>query len=239
MRTICCMSYDILITGANRGLGLALTRILLDKGHRVFALNRGESGEIEQLRQIYPNRLLVFRLDLRNEAAIANAVNEISKHTDSLDISISNAAIQLESHRPEIEDTDFDAISQTFEVNSIVPLKLAKHVLPLLLKGKKKLLVSISSEAGSITACWRTSEYGYTMSKAALNMQSRILQNRYAKENLKVLAIHPGWVRTDMGGPQAHLSPEESATAIATLVLKSWSIDGPVYVDHEGQEMAW
>jgi len=109
----------------------------------------------------------------------------------------------------------------------------------LLLENTRRLLVNISSEAGSIGSCWRKTEYGYCMSKAALNMASAILQNRYRDESVKVLALHPGWVRTDMGGREAPILPPESAKKLFALITKHWNPDDPIYYDLDGQTMQW
>ena len=233
------MSYKIVITGANRGLGLEMAKQLVEAGHRVFALNRGDSPEVQALAAAHASTLSILKVDTTDEDQIAAAAAQIKKAVGSIDILINNAAIHLEGHRPALEDTDFQAIAKTFEINSIGPLKVAKHLVPLLLAGGKKTLANISSEAGSIGDCWRDSEFGYTMSKAALNMETKILQNRLKKDGVKVLAIHPGWVRTEMGGPQATLSPEESATGVLAQILKTWPLDGPIYIDYQGKTMNW
>jgi NAD(P)-dependent dehydrogenase (short-subunit alcohol dehydrogenase family) len=109
----------------------------------------------------------------------------------------------------------------------------------LLTAGRRKLIVNISSEAGSIGNCWRSAEFGYCMSKAALNMQSKILQNNLGPQGFKVLAIHPGWMQTDMGGAQADIHPDVSAQGIFELALKEWKPEDAIYMDYQGNVLPW
>jgi NAD(P)-dependent dehydrogenase (short-subunit alcohol dehydrogenase family) len=116
---------------------------------------------------------------------------------------------------------------------------MIQQFLPLLKKGKRKLLINISSEAGSIADSTRTGEMAYCMSKAALNMQSKILHNYLAPKGIKVLAVHPGWVRTDMGGKDADISAQESAEGIFMLATQTWKADDTIYLDYRGNPMRW
>jgi NAD(P)-dependent dehydrogenase (short-subunit alcohol dehydrogenase family) len=112
-------------------------------------------------------------------------------------------------------------------------------VSPLLKKGDRKLIINVSSEAGSIADCWRESEFAYSMSKAALNMQSKILQNYLKPRGFKVLAVHPGWMQTDMGGADADIPADEAAEGIFRLAEKNWNPDDEIYMDYRGQPLPW
>ena len=114
-----------------------------------------------------------------------------------------------------------------------------KYALPLIRKGKKKLIINVSSEAGSIQNAWRKSEYAYCMSKAALNMSSQILQNDLKDEGLKVVALHPGWFSSDMGGADAPITPVEAAKDAVNLIMKTFDLSDPVYLSPKGEEIAW
>jgi NAD(P)-dependent dehydrogenase (short-subunit alcohol dehydrogenase family) len=116
---------------------------------------------------------------------------------------------------------------------------MIKHALPLVRKGKRKLIVNISSEAGSIGNSWRKSEYAYCMSKAALNMASSILHNDLRREGIKVLAVHPGWFSSDMGGSAAPITPVTAAEQVVKLLLQSFALDGPVYYGPDGKALPW
>ncbi|MFX0121107.1 MAG: SDR family NAD(P)-dependent oxidoreductase, partial [Candidatus Hodarchaeota archaeon] len=186
------MKNDILITGTNRGLGLALVKLFLESGNTVYALYRTMSEDLKQLKNEFQDNLHLYQVDVTKENNIQNALSKIKNKTNSIDILINNAAVHFENHRPHLEHTDFEAIVQTFEVNSIAPLKIIKYFIPLVMNSRRKLIVNISSEAGSISfQTWRESEYGYCMSKAALNMMSKLLHNCFKKDRVKILAIHP------------------------------------------------
>jgi NAD(P)-dependent dehydrogenase (short-subunit alcohol dehydrogenase family) len=233
------MNYQILITGANRGLGLALAEKLLAGGHQIHAINRRESVEYLQLKDKYPGGLHLYPCDVRDENSIRQALEAVARQVDALDIVLNNAAVHLDQARLPLEQVDFSVYLPAFEANSVAPLMVVKYALPLLRKGHKKLIVNVSSEAGSIGACWRKSEYSYCMTKAALNMASRILQNALQEEGIKVLALHPGWFSSDMGGAEAPITPTEAAQEIVKLVLDPPGLDGPIFVASNGDEMEW
>ena len=233
------MSYNILITGANRGLGLALTEILLAGGHQLHAINRRESDEVLQLQEKYPGGLRLYPGDVSDESSVRLALEAVAGQVSALDIVLNNAAVNLEQARPLLEQVDFSVYLPTYQVNVVGPLMVVKYALPLLRKGRKKLIVNFSSEAGSIDACSRKSEYSYCMSKAALNMTSRILQNALKGEGIKVLALHPGWFSSDMGGAEAPITPSEAAQEIVKLVLNPPGLDGPIFVAPNGEALEW
>jgi len=233
------MNYEILITGANRGLGLALVEKLLAEGHHIHAINRRESNDLLQLEEKYPGSLSLYPGDVSDEDSIRQAMVTIAGQISRLDIILNNADINLERSGPFLDQVDFSIFLPTYQVNAIGPLMVVKYALPLLRKSKNKLIVNFSSEAGSIGACGRTREYSYCMSKAALNMASRILQNALKDENIKVLALHPGWFSSDMGGADAPITPYEAAETIVKLLLDPPDLDGPVFVAPNGEVMEW
>lgn len=232
------MKQTIFITGANRGIGLALTETFLELGFIVYAGCRTVSENLQALGKT-SGELKIVNLDVSDEQSVSQSLAAISREVDGLDVLINNAAVNLSKFEILLADTDFEDIRKMFEINTLGPLRVTQYFLPLLEQGRKKLIVNISSEAGGITDSWRTSEYGYAMSKAALNMQSKILQNYLKPKGIKILALHPGWVRTNMGGPDADISPKESAEGIAKLVVKDWTLDEGIYFDYRGIPLAW
>ncbi len=233
------MHRNVLITGANRGLGLELTRVLLQIGHRVFAINRRESDALLQLRDEFADGLLLYSADVTDESAIEDVMRRISEEFNRIDLLINNAAVHLEQSKPALDQVDFSVYLPSFSINAVAPLIVVKHALPLLRHGDGKLIANISSEAGGIGTAWRKSEYAYCMSKAALNMASQLLQNTLKEEGIKVLALHPGWFSSDMGGSQAPITPLQAAQDVADQLTKSWPLDGPVYIDPQGKMLAW
>ena len=233
------MSPTILITGADQGLGLALAKRFSKAGFTVFA---GQymlgSKDLANLRP-ETGTLHAVPLDVTLDASVETAFEKVAGLASSLDILINNAAIHPQASNNELPEVDFDTMVETFAVNTIGPLRVAKQFLPLLLQGEKKLLINISSEAGSIADCRRKAEYDYCMSKAALNMQSKILQNYLMDQGIKVLAVHPGWMRTAMGGPDADISAEEAAEAIFNLADDPPGMEEPIYWDYRRQPLRW
>jgi len=233
------MVETVFITGADKGLGFSLTERFLSEGFRVFAGQYGTGERLQVLGGRFPQTLTAVPLDVSSEESVAQAARAVARFTGALDVLINNAAVYLEGDRPALEDDPGSHWLQTFDVNALGPLRVTRQFLPLLKKGRRKVIVNISSEAGSIADCWRDREYAYCMSKAALNMQSRILQNYLAPGGFKVLAIHPGWMRTDMGGPNADIDPGESAAGIFALVMRDWSPGDPIYMDYRGIPLRW
>lgn len=234
------MAQTVLITGAGKGLGLSLAVHFLRAGFRVFAgINPSDS---DALKGSASEMLTSIPLDVSQMDSIRAAAVEVARQSPALDILINNAGVHLEPEgAATLETCDFadGHLEKTLAVNTFGPLRVAQQFYPLLAAGQRKLLMNISSEAGSITDCGRESEFAYCMSKAALNMQSKLLQNHLGARGFKVLAIHPGWMRTDMGGPQAAISPEESADGIFTLATQAWSPNDPIYLDYRGNALRW
>jgi NAD(P)-dependent dehydrogenase (short-subunit alcohol dehydrogenase family) len=235
------MNNKVLITGASRGLGLALVGKYLDAGWTAYAGVRDPRAKpVLALKAQFPERLLVLSLDVSDTALVEAAARELQSSTDVLDVIINNAAVQLKSSRAALERIDFDGAMETYNVNALGSLRVTQAFLPFLLKGDMKVLVNISSEAGSIGQCQRVSEFDYCMSKAALNMQSVIAQNYLKQQGVKVLAIHPGWVRTDMGGPGAQVEADIAAEGILRLIeTYQGHLEAPTFIDYTGQVLDW
>lgn len=230
---------NVLITGAGRGLGLALTKKFLETGYFVVAGFYGSADNLLNLPNNLKEGLMTVPMDVTDETQVAKGASDTASRISSLDLLINNAGIHLEQAYLPLEEIDFNSVLTTFQVNTLGPLKVAKHFVKLLEQGSRKLLVNISSEAGSISDCWRDREYDYCMSKAALNMQSMIMQNYLKPRGIKILDLHPGWMRTDMGGAEADITPEEAAAGIFKLTQKQWRLDEGMYFDYTGKPMNW
>ena len=225
------------VTGAARGLGFCLAEAYLKQGATVFGLDLLD--QTAELSRAYGDRFHALRCDITDEDQVRRAAEEVARAAGTVDLLINDAAINLEAPFTEANDFDADVARRTFEVNAIGPLLVTKHFLPLVLAGSGKKIVNISSEAGSISQNWRSREYAYCMSKAALNMQSVILQQRVKDDGVKVLAIQPGWMRTVMGGADADLDPSESARGIVDVIARNTDIDGPMHLDYTGKVWEW
>lgn len=232
------MHDHILITGARRGLGLAMTEQLLDRGCRVSVLVRSSSEGLEALQARSGQQLGVHLGDVADEASVRRVLGEVAERLGHLDALVNNAVTYLDGARPSIEEADLSICARTFDVNAVGPLRVVKHALPLLRKGKRKLVVNVSSEAGSIGDCRRTTEFAYCMSKSALNMGSKLLQNHLAPEGIKVVALHPGWFNSSGEGP-APISAEQAAVKVLDTILKPRAVHEPMYLDSDGKALPW
>jgi NAD(P)-dependent dehydrogenase (short-subunit alcohol dehydrogenase family) len=232
------MNQTALITGANRGLGLGLTKVFLDAGWRVIAGARQVSRELAELTAAFPERLACVALDVTSTESVRAASAEVRAQTGAIDTLINNAAILLQTERGTVETLDVDLCRAVFDVNALGPLRVTQAFLPLLKAGTGKLIVNVSSEAGSIGDCWRKDDVPYCMSKAALNLQTKILHNHLAPLGFRLMAVHPGWLRTDMGGSRADLDPNEAAQALYELIAAR-TPDAPLFVDYRGQALGF
>jgi NAD(P)-dependent dehydrogenase (short-subunit alcohol dehydrogenase family) len=235
---------SVFISGANRGLGLCLVRKFSAEGWQVFAAERLRSAGSPALARadLAPAAIAHVTwvaLDVQDSASIAGAARSVAERTSGLDVLINNAAV---NPRPDYDsplgELDFAAMQLAYDVNALGPLRVIQELLPLLERGQRKLIVNVSSEAGSLRHSWRDRSYGYCMSKAALNMQTTILDRALKGRGFNVLALHPGWMRTDMGGQNAQLDPVESAEGMYQVVQTA-SASTPRFLQHDGKEFPW
>ena len=233
--------HRVLVTGADAGLGFSLVQCFLQRASEVFAGVYKSAEDLNHLTGEYGSSLRLIPLNVAEMESVRNAARQVGELTNALDILINNAGIHLENSKGSLEQLDLTDghLQQTIEVNTFGPLRVVQQFLSLLENGRQKLIVNISSEAGSIADCRRENQFACCMSKAALNMQSKILQNYLGPRGIKVLAVHPGWMRTNMGGPQAPLPADESAKAVFQLAMREWSVEDPLYLDHQGVALSW
>jgi NAD(P)-dependent dehydrogenase (short-subunit alcohol dehydrogenase family) len=233
------------VTGADRGLGFALTTRLLELGWRVVAGQyMPDWPQLEQLRQDFPDSLSTVPLDVADGDSVARAAEATGKVIDRLDLVINNAGvISPTMHRPIEEPQDYAEIHRMYDVNAVGPLRVVDALLPLTQAGGLKRLCFVSSEAGSINRCRRDSWYGYCMSKTALNMAVSMLFNRLRPEGYTFRLYHPGWMRSYMGGSkntEADLEPEEAAVPAVTYFLRDRADEDRLILrDWQGHEWPW
>ena len=235
----------VFITGANRGLGLELTRQYLEHGDQVYAASRqpAEAGELHRMRRQHPDRLTLLPLDVTSDESIAAAVQMVSAATDGLDVLINNAGVYPhagsgDAHQRLGQLTHHDAL-ETMQVNAIGPLLLSQALLPLLRAGRKGRIISISSGQGSLTWKANGDPYHYSASKAALNMYMRSLAAEIGHMGLISVLVDPGWMRTEMGGEHATQEPADSARGIIRLAEQLHAEENGSFVTWQGQPVPW
>ena len=194
------------ITGANRGIGLAFCAQLKARGEEVIAVCRRSSPELEAL-----GVQVEAGVDVTQEADVAALAGRLAGKR--VDVLINNAGILL---RESLDEMDFAQIRQQFEVNSLAPLRVSLAMLPLMGKGGK--IAMITSRMGSIADNTSGSRYGYRMSKAALNMGSVSLAHDLKPRGIAVAILHPGYVKTDMTGNTGHIDTDESARGLIARI---------------------
>jgi NAD(P)-dependent dehydrogenase (short-subunit alcohol dehydrogenase family) len=229
---------NVYITGTDRGLGLALAAKFLDHGDKVFAGYYGiDPNGLNALQSQYGARLEIVPLDVGSDQSVAEAARLIARKTNRLDVLINNAAIIGQKDATVTDPLDFEDMLKVYNVNALGPLRVAQSVLPLLQSGELKRIINISSEAGSMAARVRRGQrtrYSYCGSKAALNIQSILLQNHLAEYGIRVHLIEPGWLRTYLASNEkctiAPTEPEESAERLVEFVLRD---PPPEYMFHD------
>lgn len=245
MDTISLKTKTALVTGTDHGVGFSLAKKLLLRGYFVIAVRIDETEkQIDALQSSYPNQMAIVCADIGSDESVFKASNDIKNMTDHIDLLINCAGILGDMSKNLGDDLDFDEISRVINVNAIGTLRITNALSSLVLNSTEKTIVNISSEAGSITDCWRTGWFGYCMSKAANNMQSALVHNNIRKLGGKVFAIHPGHVATYMRGhldTTAKITPDVSAEGILHVVLDTpHPINSrPLYLDYTGKELPW
>lgn len=238
------MSQNVLVTGTGReqALGFAFVRRYLEQGDTVFASVRKPSEALEKLQKSYPDTLHILQMDIGNTESVVKAAKEVAGIVDHIDLIVNNAVTTSPDCGKEFKDTNLDLISAAFDIAAVGPLRVIQAFMSLLNNSKMTaLIVNISSEAGSIGACYRTNMIDYAMSKAALNMATKTLQNTF-KDNAKlnILCVHPGWNRTNEGNAKAPLIPYDNAETMRVLFEERRNIkDGDLFITYEGKAYPW
>jgi NAD(P)-dependent dehydrogenase (short-subunit alcohol dehydrogenase family) len=210
----------VLITGANRGIGLALTEALLQDTYAVIAgCRHPEAAEdLHRLAASQTRRMEIVLLDVNSDELVSAAVASIGKMTNRLDVIVNNAGLMPEEGNESIANLPLAHLRSAFETNVIGCARVIQAFLPLLRGSTRPRILNVSSGLGSISCRDDASYYAYATSKAALNMLTRSIAFELISEGITTVAISPGWVRTDMGGIEATLSPEESAHSLLHAV---------------------
>jgi NAD(P)-dependent dehydrogenase (short-subunit alcohol dehydrogenase family) len=221
----------VLITGANRGIGLEYARQFAAKGYHVIGTVR-DPADAKELAAVADR---VEPLDVTDPASVAALAQRL--HGVPIDILVNNAGV-FDRKDVTVDRVDFAMMVQTLAVNTLGPLRVTQALLPNLRAGKRRTIVNMSSQLGSITDSngrW----YAYRASKAALNQINKTLSAELAPEGFTCVVLHPGWVRTDMGGAGATYSPEESVAGLIAVIEKLGPTDTGRFYDFKGTPIPW
>lgn len=252
---------SVLITGASRGLGLQIVDSLASGGFspgKIIATcrNPGNAQKLQELARKHPN-IHIITLDVVSQASIEKSVEEVSKlvQEEGLNCLINNAGISVVA---DFHSVTAEMMIENFHTNTVAPLMITKACLPLLKKAASKggaggsatmgiqraAVINMTSLLGSVELNWgeRANSfkwYPYRTSKSALNMVSRCMAVDLEPDGILCMAIHPGWVRTDMGGSEAPLSPEESISSILSVIGGLTQKDHGSFLNFTGEQIPW
>lgn len=226
-----------MVTGANRGIGFAVAKGLLQKGVKVIVTSRKEEDGIEAQEKLSQYGEAVYhQLDVVDKNSIENLYTFIKAKYDKLDILINNAGINYDTWH-NVQNADLDEVQKTLETNTIAPWRMIQTFLPLLRRSEAASIVNVSSGAGSL-ASQTGGTPGYSLSKLALNGLTLQFAHQLKSEGILVNSVCPGWVRTDMGGRGATKSPKEGAdTIIWAALLDDSNMTGRFFRDRK--EISW
>ncbi len=215
-----------LITGANRGIGLEIAKQLQQQSYKVIVACRHSSKELDAL-----NCQVETNFDVGDSKSVKNLADKLT--TEKLDLLINNAGI-LSSM--DLENLNYDAIRQQFEINTLGPLRVTENFLPHLSNGAK--IAIITSRMGSI-ADGSGGQYGYRISKTAVNMVGSCLAHDLKPKGIAVALLHPGYVRTDMTGNQGFIDVQESAQGLIQRIKELNLVNSGGFWHTDGTELPW
>ena len=228
-----------LITGANRGIGKEVARQLAEKGFRVILASRnaekGKKALAALMEETDSQLLFSHKLDLVDEADFEAIVKYVEEKFGRLDVLVNNAGIFIKTGNSTLE-VPKNEIRQTLDTNFYAPLLLSQGLLPLLKKSPDARIINVSSSMGRLSAMYG-GHAAYRLSKVALNGLTAIMAEDLKESTVKVVAVDPGWVRTDMGGSSAHRSLAEGAAGITFLAIEDNIQNGGFYRD--GKVLTW
>jgi NAD(P)-dependent dehydrogenase (short-subunit alcohol dehydrogenase family) len=231
---------SVFITGTNRGIGLAFVREYLARGERVFAACRvpESASHLQQLKQIYGDQLVLIRLDVTEPHALQAAVQEVQRDTSTLDILINNAGVFFPSMS--ITELRPDTLTQSFAVNSVAPLLISQQLLPLLQTSSSSKIINVTAPTRPISQLQQMEHHSYMASRYALNALTKMMALELRALGMLVVALWPGYLRTDMNNmAEAATPPEEALPQVVNLIDNlSWEHTGCCLLP-DGEVFAW
>lgn len=230
----------VFLTGANRGIGVGYARRFAETGHRVFASCRdpGEADKLIRLADESDGRVTVLACDVTDDHSVRAAAEEVGAEADGLEIVLNNAGIG--GWRGELEKLDFDEVRRVLDVNTFGPMRVARAFVGLLRRGREpRRLVHMTSLMGSIGDNRSGGAWPYRLSKCALDMAGVNMAHEFADDRIVSVLLHPGWVRTDMGGSGARVPVDEAVRALVDTIESLTMEDTGKFYDRNGEPLPW
>ncbi|HEY4696504.1 MAG TPA: SDR family oxidoreductase [Gallionella sp.] len=228
-----------LITGASRGIGLEFCRQYAADGWRVLACSRlpEKADALNRLAAQYPELIKVHALDVADHVEIERLAQVLAD--ESIDLLINNAGIYPDSDKSGFGHTDYAEWVQAFRTNTMAPLKIAEEFATQIARSRQKTIITITSKMGSIADNGSGGSYLYRSSKAAVNMVVKSLAIDLKPLGITAVVFHPGWVKTDMGGPNALISAEQSVSGMRQVIGRLTMAESGRFFGYDGQEIPW
>lgn len=225
------------ITGANRGIGLELTKQLLKRGDTVVATARDldHATELKKLAEKYKGKTDFFTLDVTNDVSVKAFASAVGPR--AIDVLINNAGT-IGTKPQTTREMDFDGFLATLNTNTLGPLRVIQALLPNLELSSAPKIITISSMMGSMSYA-KSDTLGYRVSKAGVNKVMQAVDTDYRPQGIAALTLHPGWVRTEMGGAGADIAPDESARGILARIDELTLKNSGRFLNYDGSERAW
>lgn len=228
----------ILLTGTSRGVGLAAARLFLQEGAEILGVARDAArlaSVQKELESLAPGRFTSLAVDLASPEAPELIAQAVQERWGAVDVVIQNAGVMLH-HENEIMSEPDGKLEESMDINVFAPFRVTRALLPLLLKGKEPRLLNVGSGAGTVDGIKEPGIASYRLSKWALHGLT-MMQAKEFKGQISVNGFDPGWVRTDLGGPQAPGTAEEAAAGLLKTLLVPWETVGCFFKD--GEEIPW
>ncbi|SFI85517.1 SDR family oxidoreductase [Nitrosomonas sp. Nm34] len=228
-----------LITGTNRGIGLEYARQYAQDGWQVIACCRqpATAENLNRLASQYPDHIRIYALDVADHQQIDQLSTTLANKT--IDLLINNAGVYPPSDDGGFGSIDYTAWHKTFQINTMAPLKMAEAFINQISNSKLKTMATITSKMGSIADNQRGGSYIYRSSKAAINMVAKSLAIDLKARGITSVLLHPGWVKTDMGGAGALISTEQSVTGMRRILKEITLTDSGKFFAYDGQLIPW
>jgi len=229
----------VMVVGASRGLGLEFTRQWLHAGCEVHALARDprRAEELHRLSEESPS-LVVDACDVTDDESVEAALSRFRDRWASLDILINNAGTAGPTDE-RLANLDLEETIKVFDTNVLGPIRMLRGLAKVLEQGTNPRAVQITSRMGSIADNESGAWWAYRMSKAALNMATKNAAIELGARGITCVVLHPGWVRTDMGGPNATLSVQDSVAAMIRIIQRLGPSDNGCFFGIDGEPLPW